>query len=715
MSQVLIIFHTFLSLAFGAFFSKAISIIFEEVQSTSQSNFSFKVCTIIISLWVSVIAVLATAVVIGLKDVLMATVGLGEMLKGGCQFSLLFYLNDTIMTTKNSQRNPWIAWRSLIAGISLGISLTVSLILVIFIGIREGNTWSMISAWLCLSSVRKILNLLIPTMTSFDSNDDELGYDGCLYWLYRHVNMVSNLQSHTNKKQYREVIFLNLLPSILYAIAVINRSSKYHHPITMPKLSILNRRSMSIKGPRLPSLGNNHSSKTDVVVKSPTQTLIIQMRSETGVNQMQAIAIKPSEDSVEDLKNPSNRSSSLDNPPQDRYPKEFKHKSHLSEMDSMFDNHSFYSLQSNSEGAEATCNQIPKLLEEGKLEARLAVIKTNRSTIQADGEGYVIEEWPEIHMVKKIKLEPRAFLLPSQRPKKLTELENDSLEDILSTPKPVNTSTPVLMELSDLRKNLVAPPPPISSSSSRFKFSSPEFRSDRQNSRRPSSPGFLAQTAMEEIRKLFPPKLNLSNSSSRKDSSISQLGLIGESNNEEDDFWGRHKRAAKRSYLSSHFYQQPIKKGFSHHFEMKSRWKSDETQSSKNQQSTKGQLHQNDVYRALDSYRFGKPVESPPAVEICETEEIKSTENDNEIPMMITPTKDHKISQEGLKRRRLASVLDTNQLIHRLATKSVDNLLLGCGLVALSRFTAGRVCKSFIFNTLLTADGFLARMVARGR
>lgn len=637
------------------------------------------------------IVILATAVVTGVDDLWAAAAGLGELLKGACQLTLLFYFNGSIMTLKNSHRNPWIAWRFLIAGISLGFSSTVSMILAILIGINQGNPWSMISAWLSLSSLVSTGSIVILVWSRIYSQSQSLVVKKSSENIHRSLGIMKDeglpalaqlvvlfyfSSTTTSKKQYREVIFLNLLPSILYAITVISRSRTYYHPITLPKLS---KRNLSIKGPKLSVLGlNNDSSKVDVTetVKSPTQTLVIQMRSETGVKQMQAISIQRPGDCLEDLSDPSGRSSSLENWPQDKFSTEFKHKSHLSDLDSMFDNHSFYSLQSNRDGSK---NQIPKLLEEGKLEASLAVIKTNKSTIQADGDGYVIEEWPEIHMVKKIKLEPRASLLPSQRPRKLNELENDSLEDILSTPKPVKTSTPVLMELSDLRKNLVAPPPSLSSSSSRFRFSSPEFRSDLQSSRRPSSPSYIAQTALEEIRKLFPPKLHLGSISSRKASST-ELGLIGESDNEEDYFWGRHKRAAKKSYLSSHFYHQPIKKGFGHHFEMKSRWKSNENQSPKNQQRIESQIDENDVYRALGSYRFGTPFESPPAVKISEPEETKSIKNDDELSVMITPTKDVNNNQEGLKRRRLTPVLETNQLIHRLATQSADNLLLGCGL-----------------------------------
>ncbi|KAH9814333.1 hypothetical protein DFH28DRAFT_971308 [Melampsora americana] len=691
MSQVLIIFHTVLSLAFGAYLSQVISIIFGEVQNKSQRNFSYTFFTIIISSLVSVIGILATAVVIGLDDLLMTAVGLGEFLKGGCQLTLLFYFNDTIITIKTFQQNPWIARRLLIAVISLVINVAVNSILVILIGIRsELNPYFIILAYLSLSGVVSVGSITISiwfrihnqsqsaeVKKSSENLQISLGImkDEGLPALAQLVVLL--YFSSTNEQFHHEVIFLNLLPSILYALAIINRSKKSYQPITVPKLKHHN---LCIKGPKLTSFGlNNNSSKIDVSVTSPTQTLLIHMTSDTGANEMQVIPIPPSEDDLEGLKDPSNRSSHLAHHPQNRYSTESKHKNRMSDLDSMFDNHSFYSLRSNRNGSEASFNQIPKHLEEGRLEGNLAVIKTNKSIVQENGRGYMREEWPEIHVVKKIKLEPRISLLPSQRPRKLTELENDSLEDILGNPKLVKTSTPVLMELSDLRKNLVVPPPPIPSSSSRFKFSSPEFRNDLQGSRRPSSPSFLAQTALEEIRKLFPPKLNLGSVSPRKELSI-ESGLIGENDNEETVFWGRHKRAAKKSYLSSHFIHQPIKKGFGHHFELKSRWKFNENQLPKIQQTIENQIHQNDVYQALDSYRFGKPFESPSKVKTSKAEGPKCTKIDHEISTMISPKKDRNGNPEGLKRRRLTPVSEKNQLVHHFATKSVDNLLLGCGV-----------------------------------
>lgn len=113
----------------------------------------------------------------------------------------------------------------------------------------------------------------------------------------------------------------------------------------------------------------------------------------------------------------------------------------------------------------------------------------------------LIEEWPEIRTGKKIKLEPRGILLESQRPPRSRSMDSlDGLEsyhphdDGLKLKK----SVPVLMELSEFLRN-VSPVKPDWDVREESKSGW-----DDEGLRAPSSPGFYAQTALEEIKKLFP-------------------------------------------------------------------------------------------------------------------------------------------------------------------------------------------------------------------
>ncbi|KAG0152613.1 hypothetical protein CROQUDRAFT_151542 [Cronartium quercuum f. sp. fusiforme G11] len=675
----LLYFHALLNFALGALFSRSIPILFGgcgvEPKKTPGPSLASRSFIAVITLIGGGIGVLGMALVIGAQEVLTSVMALGAILELVCQVTLVLraYRKSLIDPATHHRRSLGLGFY--FAGFLILVSLSSSLILLSFISTHY-DSWVVMTVWLSVQSISSagvsiilILSRLLTRAPGVRGPDRGSSFvlfmieDGGLPSIAQ-ITFTGYFLAEPGIQRL-DTIFPNLSIPILYAITIItcttNSGNLFLQRERGSAQQIKKSRTMADRS-WLGLSGINHGLRSKgEIPQTPTDTLIIHVQPDMAINPPPKIfGGFGGSDAVESL---CERTSSLPSYSAFKRPSLSNGKGRISDLGYIgyrpsSQSHKMNGSLNSRKNSEASLILTPSLAEESSLGNRAGTIRRSGTFGRGDEEGVVIEEWPEIRTVQKIKLEPRGVLFPSQRPKKkaLSDIDNDSLDELLLNHKPIKTSPPVVMELSDVLRS--APPQPTT------RLTSPEFR-DVQIPRRPSSPGSYAQGALEEIRRLFPPKLSLTSNHPRKLSN--EFGTGDE--NEENAFWGRHRRATKKLRISS-FNTYPLRKVMPTHLEMTVRERENKKGSTKLDSSDCIKEVEEDLYRSLESYRFGNPVKSDkvPSIEVTD---ISSTVTDES--MTIRPSREQNGHQSF---SWLTPVLDRAQ---QLTAKSVDNLLLGRG------------------------------------